>query len=194
MLFRSLSTLMSPGRPAATCPTDIKVDSVKTVNDTDFGKDGPITGWGGYARMEVSDSTGKDWAGTEIHESFTRVKNTCGGDGNGACSNTSGEGGAGGSAFKVGDASNFLGFIALPATKNSFYDLHAFKYLGRKSILHAVNKQSCEVQCEQSYSCGGGRLGPKFVITYSMTAGSVPRRGGGSNAVTRVSVDKAAKP
>lgn len=187
-------TQPAPGRPAATCPADIKLDRVKTVDDTDFGKDGPMTGWGGYARMEVSDSTGKDWRGTEIHETLTRVKNTCGDDGNGACSNTSGEGGGGGSAFKVGAASNFLGFIALPATTNSFYDLHAFKYKGRKSILHAANKQSCEVQCEQTYSCGGRRLGPAFVITYSMTPDSVPRQGGGFNSVTRVAVDKAAKP
>jgi hypothetical protein len=143
--------------------------------------------------MEVSDSTGKDWARTEIHEALTRVKNTCGDDGNRACSNTSGEGGSRGSVFKVGEASKFLNFFDLPATQNSFYDLHVFADK-TKSLLHTINKQSCEVQCEQNYSCGGRRVGPTFLITYSMTPGSVPRRGGGSNAVTRVAVDKAAKP
>src|SRR5438128_5387643 len=43
----------APVSPAATCPSDIKVDRVKQADDTDFGKDGPITGWGGYSRMEV---------------------------------------------------------------------------------------------------------------------------------------------
>lgn len=183
----------APGRTPATCPADINLDRVKQVDDTDFGKNGPITGWGGYARMEVSDPTGKDWAGTQIHEALTRVKNTCGDDGNVACSNTSGEGATRGSVFKVGQASKFLNFFDLPATKNSFYDLHVFKD-GRKSLLHAANKQSCEIQCEQTYSCGGRKLGPTFLITYSMTPGSVPRRGGGSNSVTRVGLDKAAKP
>src|SRR5205085_1094641 len=75
------------GSPAS-CPADIKVGRLVTPTDTDFGKDGPITGWGGYSRMDVSDSTGRDWAGTEIHEALTRVKNTCGDQGNLACSNT----------------------------------------------------------------------------------------------------------
>jgi hypothetical protein len=169
------------------------VGHVDVVNDTDFGKTGPITGWGGFARMEVSDPAGRDWRDTEIHESLTRVKNTCGNDGNNACSNTSGEGGRRGSAFKVGQASKFFNFFDLPATRNSFYDLHVFADK-TKSLLHTIDKQSCEVQCEQNYTCGGARLGPTFLITYSMTRDSIPRRPEGFNAVTRVSIAKAAKP
>jgi hypothetical protein len=151
-----------------------------------------MTGWGGFAAMEVSDPSGRDWRGATIHESVRRVKNTCGDEGAKACSNVSGEGGGGGSAFVVGAASNFLGHFALPAAANKFYDVHAYMNRGM-SVLHQLGQPTCEVQCEQSYSCGGRRFGPDFVITYSMTRGSVARSPEGFNAVTRVTVSKAEK-
>jgi len=178
-------------RPPA-CPTVIKVVQVERPTDRDFGKNGPITGWGGYSVMEVSDSSGRNWDGTAVHETLRNVKNTCGDPGRRACSNQSGEGGGGGSSFRVGEASSFIGLIDLPAARNRFYDLHIFADK-TASLLHTQNKESCEVQCEQSYDCGGNRFGPTFVITYTMTRGSVPRSAGGSNAVTHVRVDKAAK-
>ena len=61
------------------------------------------------------------------------------------------------------------------------------------SLLHMLNRDACEVQCEQFYDCGGTRFGPTFVITYAMTRDSVARSGGGNNAVTRVRVSKAVK-
>ena len=142
--------------------------------------------------MEVSDPSGRNWDGTTVHENLRRVSNTCGPRGNNACSNQSGEGGGGGSSFEVGKASNFLGFAPLPAARNRFYDLHVFADRG-SSLLHQLNRPTCEVQCEQSFDCGGKRLGPEFVITYVMTRDSVPRQGGAFNAVTRVQVRKTVK-
>jgi hypothetical protein len=179
-----------PIRPAASCPTDISVADVGQGNDVEFGLKGPITGWGGFALMAVSDPSGRNWDGTAIHENLSRVKNTCGNQGNNACSNRSGESGGTGSAFRVGAASNFLGLATLPAVRNRFYDLHAFANKG-SSLLHQLNRENCEVQCEQFYDCGGTRFGPVFAITYSMTRDSVARpEGGGFNGVTRVRVAK----
>jgi hypothetical protein len=168
------------------------VAQVQPLNDRDFGKATPITGWGGIAVMEVSDPSGKDWAGTKIQENLKSVSNTCGDLGKNACSNQSGENGRTGSSFEVGKASNFLGLARLPAARNRFYDLHVFMKRGT-SLLHELNRPTCEIQCEQSYECGGRRLGPEFVITYVMSRDSVPRQGGAFNAVTRVQVRKTVK-
>lgn len=182
----------APARAAGSCPTNISVADVGQGNDTEFGRKGPITGWGGFARMDVSDPSGKVWDGTTIHETLTRVKNTCGDMGNNACTNQSGEGGAAGSSFVVGAKGRFLDVGTMPAVRNRFYDTHSFVDKTR-SLLHQLNKERCEVQCEQSYDCGGTRFGPDFVITYSMTRDSVARSGGGFNAVTRVALSKSAK-
>ncbi|HEX6904657.1 MAG TPA: hypothetical protein VF789_33425 [Thermoanaerobaculia bacterium] len=181
-----------PARAAANCPTDIQVARVDHPQDRDFGQKSPITGWGGIAVMEVSDPSGKDWSGTKIHENLRRVSNTCGDQGENACSNRSGAGSGAGSNFEVGKESNFLGLAKLPAARNRFHDLHVFADRG-SSLLHKLNKPTCEVQCEQFFDCGGRRFGPDFVITYVMTQDSVPRQGGGSNAVTRVQIRKAVK-
>jgi hypothetical protein len=179
-----------PNRTAANCPTDISVARVEQGNDVDFGKDGPITGWGGFALMEVSDPAGRTWDGTAIHENLRNIRNTCGAEGNNACSNRSGQGGAAGSTFEVGKASSFLGLAALPAATNRFYDLHIFARKGF-SLLHSINRPNCEVQCQQSFDCGGRRLGPDFLVTYAMTRDSVSRPGGGFNALTRVAISAA---
>lgn len=190
----------SPGpgsaRPPATanakCPSDIRVVEVGQGNDNEFGLKGPITGWGGFGVMEVSDPSGRKWDGTKIQEALANVKNTCGDQGNNACSNRNAGDDRARSTFVVGQQYNFLGLGQLPAGANRFSDVHAF--VDRTlSVLHKINKQSCEVQCEQTYTCEGRRFGPDFLVTYLLTAGSVPRAGGGFNAVTRVAITKAAK-
>lgn len=180
-------------KTASDCPTEIRIVEVGQGNDTDFGKKGPITGWGGFARMEVSDPSGKTWDGTAIHENLRRTSNTCGDWGEKACANSGADdrtGRATGSSFKVGAESDFLGLAELPAVRNRFWDLHTFV---DKTTSFLLNQPTCEIQCEQFYDCGGRRFGSDFVITYAMTRGAVVRSGGGYNAVTRVKVRKAAK-
>jgi len=142
--------------------------------------------------MEVSDPSGRKWDGTKIGETLRNVKNTCGDQGNNACTNKNAGDDRAKSTFVVGQEYNFLGLGKLPAGTNRFSDVHAFvdKTL---SLLHKIGKQSCEVQCEQTYTCEGRRFGPEFLVTYLMTAGSVPRKDGGFNAVTRVAIRKAPK-
>jgi hypothetical protein len=178
-----------PARVASNCPSDIQVAAISPANDVDFGKDGFLSGWGGIAIMEVSDPTGKTWDGTAIHENLKNIKNTCGNRGKKICSNESGErGGTAGSTFKVGEESNFLGKAKLPAAKNRFYDLHVFS-TKEASLLHEIKKGSCEVQCSQSYDCGGKRFGPDFVISYAMTR-DVVKAGARNIDVTRVEMKK----
>jgi hypothetical protein len=180
-----------PARTGANCPTDIQVAAVSPANDVDFGKDGFLTGWGGISIMEVSDPSGKTWDGTAIHENLSNIKNTCGNRGKPICSNESGQrGGTAGSTFKMGEESNFLGKAKLPATKNKFYDLHVMS-TKEASLLHELKKDSCEVQCGQSYDCGGKRFGPDFIISYTMTR-DVVKSGARNIDVTRVAMKKAA--
>lgn len=175
-----------PAKAAAKCPTDIKVAAAVTVPDNDFGKNGWLTGWGGFALMEVSDPSGQSWDGTEIQENVKGISNTCGARANKVCSNKSGQGFSG-STFKVGEASNFLGLAPLPAKANKFYDIHGFSTKAA-SILHEQKKPTCEVQCQQSYECGGKQIGPEFTITYSMKQDVIAK----IYDVTRVELKKAA--
>jgi hypothetical protein len=180
-----------PTQGASNCPSDIQVAGVGPATDVDFGKNGFLTGWGGISQMEVSDPSGKTWDGTAIHERLKNIKNTCGSRGKNACSNVSDEQeGTGGSTFKVGAESNFLGKAKLPAVKNKFYDLHVFATKDA-SLLHELKKDSCEVQCEQSFDCGSKRFGPNFIITYTMTR-DVVKSGAKNIDVTRVAIKKAA--
>ena len=175
----------TPPAKASGCPTDIKVARVDPLNDRDFGKNGFRTGWGGIARMEVSDPDGKTWDGTEVQEHLKQIKNTCGARARKVCSNQSGESGSDGSAFKVGSATKVLGQGSLPAVKNSFYDLHLFS-LKDVSILHELDKSACEIQCQQSYECGGKQIGPDFTITYTLKKDTIAKM----YDVSRVGVEK----
>ena len=181
-----------PAKGGARCPTVIRVADVGPATDRDFGKNGFLTGWGGLSQMEVSDPSGGNWDGTAIQESLKRIKNSCGDRGKNACSNVSSdqEKSAAGSTFIVGAESNFLGKAKLAAKQNRFYDLHVFASKDA-SLLHELKKDTCEVQCQQSYSCGGKRLGTDFVITYTMTR-DVVQSGSKNINVTRVAVNKAA--
>lgn len=180
-----------PAKNNSNCPTDIRVADVGPADDRDFGKNGFLTGWGGLSQMEVSDPSGKVWDGTAIHESLKRIKNTCGDRGKNACSNVSSDQArsTAGSTFTVGAESNFLGKAKLAAVKNRFHDLHVFASKDF-SLLHELKKDSCEVQCQQSFSCGGKRFGPDFIITYTMTR-DVVKAGSKNINVTRVAVNKA---
>lgn len=182
-----------PVKAASKCPTDIRVANVGPATDRDFGKNGFLTGWGGLSQMEVSDASGKNWDGTAIQESFKRIKNSCGDRGKNACSNVSSdqEKSTAGSTFTVGAESNFLGKAKLAAAQNRFYDLHVFASKDA-SLLHELKKDSCEVQCQQSYSCGGKRFGPDFIITYTMTR-DVVQSGAKNINVTRVGITKTPK-
>ena len=77
----------------------------------------------------------------------------------------------------------------MAARQNSFYDLHVFATKDA-SLLHQLKKDSCEVQCQQSFSCRGNRFGPAFIITYTMTR-DVVKSGSKNINVTRVAVNKA---
>jgi Domain of unknown function (DUF4157) len=179
-----------PKKDATACPTDIKVATVGTLKmDASFAEAGWLTGWGGFAAMEVSDSGGKTWDGTAIHENLKNVKNTCGEKG--ACSNANGEGGAVGSTFKVGEESDLLGIAKLPATKNTFYDLHIMGMKG-VSLLHKAGKPSCEIQCEQFYDCSGKRFGPTFLVTYLLTRDTI-KSAKKSYDVTQIELKKETK-
>ena len=180
-----------PTKKKSACPTDIRVAGVGPANDIDFGKNGFLTGWGGLAQMEVSDPGGTNWDGTKIHESLKRIKNTCGERGKNACSNVSSDQArnTAGSSFVVGAESNFLGKAKLAAAQNRFYDVHVFASKD-PSLLHQLEKDTCEVQCQQSYSCGGKQFGPDFIITYTMTR-DVVKSGSKNINVTRVAVSKA---
>jgi hypothetical protein len=176
----------SPATPAAaTCPTRIKVASIIPIvlKENNVGE-GFLTGVGGVAVMEVGDASGRDWAGTAIHENIMSGTNTCK-NGVDACPNSQGQNGSGGSTFKVGDPMN--GFVTLPSRRNTFYDMHMFAL--RPSILHQNNLATCETSCRQVYDCGGQVFGPVFTIHKTMTRDTI-MSGGKAVDVTRVRLDK----
>jgi len=165
------------------CPTDVKVINIEQLTDSQFGKNGMLTGMGAVAYMEVSDSGGNDWDGTTVQETVKQTKNTCGARARKVCSNESGEK----VDFKVGAETKVLR-TKMTAFWNTFYDLHMFA-LKDVSILHEQGKSSCEIQCQQSYQCGGKQFGPKFTITYMATKDTIAK----TYDVTRITVKKEAK-
>jgi hypothetical protein len=169
-----------PKKPA--CPTDIQVIHIEQLTDPQFGKNNMLTGIGAVAYMEVLPSS-TDWDGTLIRETVKQTKNTCGARARKVCSNISGED----VDFKVGAETKVIN-TKMDALRNTFYDLHMFA-LTDHSILHELGKDSCEVQCEQSYSCGGKKFGPDFTISYTGSKDTVA----GTYDVTRIRVDKKAK-
>jgi hypothetical protein len=170
-----------PAKPA--CPTDINVIYIEQLNDPQFGKNNMLTGIGAVAYMEVSDPGNNDWDGTKITETVKQTKNTCGARARKVCSNVSGQN----VDFKVGAATKVIN-KKMDALRNTFYDQHAFA-LTDHSILHELGKDSCEIECEQSYQCGGKDFGPKFVITYTGSKDTIAK----TYDVTRIKVDKKAK-
>jgi hypothetical protein len=174
----------TPPAKAAKCPTDVQVINIDQIKDTDLGKGGFLTGIGAIAYMEVSDSSGKDWDGTNVQESVKKTKNTCGHWAKPVCSNESGDS----DGLTVGAKIKALGQIEMPALRNVFYDMHIFA-LRTASVLHQLDKSECEVQCQQSYQCGGKQFGPEFIITYMTKKDTIAK----TYDVTRVKVKKEAK-
>jgi hypothetical protein len=165
-----------------TCPTNIDITSIEQISDPQFGKNGMLTGIGAVALMTVSGG-GKDfWDGISIKETVKQTKNTCGAWARKVCSNESGEP----VDFKVGEDTKVLG-KTVTKFANSFYDVHMFTR--EVSVLHQLGKDACEVQCSQTYHCGGKQLGPEFVITYSASKDQIAKQ----YDVTRITVDKTAK-
>lgn len=171
-------------------PTDIKVTQLHPIPFTAQGvAAGWLSGGGAIAEMEVSDPTGQDWAGAQIHETTTAVAETCGSS---TSRNTSlcinvGQGGAAGSTWPIPDPFNGFG-LSFPSKKNTFYDMHfsfiAYDVLGKHGLT------SCESECEQTYdSVGGGALSPKFTIVRKLTPDNI-----GGQSVTQIAVTKSAKP
>lgn len=173
----------TPPAKAANCPTDVQVINIDPLTDKQFGKNGMLTGIGAVAYMEVSDTGGKEWDGTIVQETVKQTKNTCGARAKKVCSNESGESGG----FKVGEGTNLLGVTKMPAFRNTFYDLHVFTR--EVSILHELGKSECEIQCQQSYQCGGKQFGPEFIITYMTKKDTIAK----TYDVTRITVKKEAK-
>lgn len=173
----------TPSTKTTNCPTNVQVINIDPLSDSQFGKNGMLTGIGAVAYMEVSDSGGNDWDGTIVQETVKQTKNTCGARARKVCSNESGESGG----FKVGEGTNLLGVTKMPALRNTFYDLHIFTQ--GVSILHELGKSECEIQCQQSYQCGGKQIGPEFVITYMTKKDTIAK----TYDVTRIRVNKEAK-
>ena len=175
----------APKKPAkGACPTDIKIVRIDQIDVPDFFKHQNRTGIGAIAHMEVSDPAGNDWDGISVAETVKRTNNTCGDWARDVCSNKSGED----VDFKVGAETKILDIGKVSARKNTLHDLHVFSR-NDASILHQLDKNSCEVQCSQTYHCGGKQLGPEFTITYSATKDTVAK----TYDVTRIKVDKAPK-
>lgn len=173
-----------PPAAKADCPTDIQVNRIDQIPDPDFGKpDGFKTGVGAVARMEVSGPGRKDWKGVKIHESLKQTTNTCGARARKVCSNISGEN----VDFEVGKEGNILGKGKLSAVTNAFHDIHIFA-MKDVSVLHEKGLADCQVQCEQTFKCGGKQIGPQFIITYNATKDTVR-----SADVTRIRVEKSPK-
>jgi hypothetical protein len=174
------------GGGATACPTRIRVVGlVRPTLDAGNVTAGFRTGWGGFAKMEVADESGRDFAGTSVHENLAPEANTCQ-PGTSACPNTQGQGGTGGSVFTVGSGLNAFG-LSLAGERNRFYDAHLFGMQG--SLLHQTGLTTCEHRCSQRFDCGGQRFGPEFVIHRTMRQDRLTV-GGSPVDITRVDLDK----
>jgi hypothetical protein len=165
------------GPAAVKCPTKTVVEKVIDMTPTGIQK-GYRTGYGAAVLMRV-EPTGTNWDGAKIVEANSQTKNTCPKEfGISPCS--------GADTFTVGAASNSSILGALPATSNHFYDYHTSRW-NKGSLLHDRNPNdvpSCEIACEQKYSCGGNVIGT-HAITRTFTKGT-----SGSRNVTLVNVTK----
>lgn len=173
--------------PTPPCPTRIRVAEILHADlDAANVASGFHTGWGGVARMEVSDPSIRNWDGTRVRENLFSGANTCE-PGASACPNADGQGGSSGSTFTVGAGatSSMLGFT-LPAVRNCFYDMHIMGM--RVNLLQQRHLPSCMQNCFQWYTCNGRPFGPMFVIDRTQTPDQI-NVGGASQDVTRVRLD-----
>jgi Domain of unknown function (DUF4157) len=165
------------GAKKAKCPDKTVVE--KTVDMTPAGiKKGYRTGYGACAVIRA-EPVSTNWDGTKISEANKQTKNTCPKEfGISPCT--------GADTFTVGTESNSSVLGKLPATQNRFYDFHISRW-NKGSLLHDRNPKNidtCEAECEQSYSCGGVIIG-KHTVTRTFSKGT-----SGSRDVTLVTVTK----
>lgn len=142
------------------------------------------SGFGGVSEMKLNYNNPNNpqsvsYAGAKIKENFVR------GSGNnasiGGCSNTHGQGGAGGSTFTVGNSVSFSQnglAINLPSKSNTFYDMH-IKGFGTNILPAGINSQTS--LCVQEYTYDGSVIGnTEFERHHNITRGAV----GGQDVAT----------
>ena len=176
-LMPGIEPLDEGNKKKAKCPSKTVVE--KTIDMTPDGiKKGYRTGYGATAVMQVQPDSA-NWDGTQIVESLKQTKNTCPEEFKiSPCS--------GNSTFTVGAEANSSVLGKLEAKRNRFYDFHISRW-NKGSLLHDRNPadiDSCQVECEQSYSCDSGFIG-KHTVTRTFTKGK-----SGSRDVTLVAVTK----
>lgn len=171
------ATPLEEKKEQSKCPTKTVVE--KVIDMTPDGiKKGYRTGYGAAAVIRV-EPTETNWDGTKIVEANKQTRNTCPEEfGISPCS--------GADTFTVGAESNSSVIGKLAATQNHFYDFHTTRW-NKGSLLHDRNPKdidSCEVACEQKYSCDGKVIGTHSV-TRTFTKGK-----SGTRDVTLVNVKK----
>jgi hypothetical protein len=135
------------------------------------------TGIGAVAAMLVS-PVQVDWTNTVIVEAVSLLQSTCPSPPAGItfCS--------GNSAFTVSASQPSQFGSNFPSATNIFYDFHLTEIAMSFLDTSGTNQSSCQVQCTQSYSCGGKVIG-NFVITRNFSKDQIQ-----GTPVTRVDVKK----
>ena len=168
------TALDAGGGTRTSCPQKTAVD--KLIGRAAANSSTYRTGFGAVAVMRV-DPDSQNWDGTSIVESFGPATSDCPQEfGIHPCS--------GHTTFTVGSEGHSPIFGTLAATRNRFYDYHETRWRGG-SLLHDRNpqgKSSCQIECEQQYSCQGTQIG-KHKIKRTFTKGK-----SGSTDVTLVEV------
>jgi hypothetical protein len=147
------------------CPSSTKVDQ-QIDETTPALNQGWRTAYGIASVIRVGPEP-RTWDGVQITEALSTQSNTCP---EGLLPSPC----AGSSTFTVGQArhSRILGDLA--GLRNRFYDFHATSWRGG-SLLHDPTRNpkdvnSCQVVCDQQYSCEGKVIG-KHTITRTLTKG-----------------------
>ncbi len=169
------------------CPTDINVTSFTAVglqNDSpNAHRQFPYlkTGVGGFAQMTVSDPGGHNWNGIQLSETVTDDSNSCSTTYFPSCSsiNTS-------ALFTVGAGGQSVYGVTLTPTMNVVWDMHTAT--ATYDALAAAGQTSCQLVCDQSYSCRGTTLANQFKITYAFSEATIS-----GTSVTQVVVTKVLK-
>jgi hypothetical protein len=128
------------------------------------------TGVGIVTSMQTN-PTSTNWDGVQITEALSITSNTC--SFGTFCTDTS--------TFTVGEGGEVFG-VQFPATQNIFYDRHTTT--ATFSALHQAGQESCQVVCQQTYSCGGQVIGT-FTVTRTFQKDTIQ-----GTPVTRVTITK----
>lgn len=167
------------------CPTSV---SLVTVSSASLANNYPPqrTGIGGFAQMSVGPSSSTTYNGARITESVTQdASTTCPSSllsqpaFDGACSGSS-------TPFVVGAYAQPTFGVTLGQTNNAFWDQHTSAD-GSDDMGVAGYTTTCNIVCDQTYSCGGSNIG-SFVITRMIShtiVGSNPGVSATNVAVTK---------